>query len=147
MRNSPGLPTLALVAAVVLAAVVAVAHGGSDEPLSELELAGVAWAIGLAVFGVQGLLSVLLEGQELRPGRVPPRLSGLLSALIVLFSLLLLGLAVLLGIGLSLGWATGLIGALAGGGCLVLAALLVFYKEAFIGDETTLDSRDDGIPW
>jgi hypothetical protein len=25
--------------------------------------------------------------------------------------------------------------------------LLVFYKEAFIGDEATFDDRQDGVPW
>jgi hypothetical protein len=147
MRNAPTLPVMALVVAAVVAAFVVVMRAGEDGPLSELELGGVAWAIGLAIYGVQGLISVALEGRELRPGRVPPRLTGPLSALIVLFSLALFGVAVLLGIGLTGEWDVEALGWLAGGGCLILALLLVFYKEAFLGDEATFDNRDDGIPW
>jgi len=147
MRNTPNLPIVALVLAVVLAVVVLISTGGDSDNLAELDLAGVAWSIGLAVYGAQGLISVLLEGQELRPGRVLPHLTGPLSTGIVLLSLALFSIAILLAIGLTSDWDVDVIGLLAGAGCLVLASLLVFYKEAYVGEEATLDNRDDGIPW
>ncbi len=145
MRNSPRLPSVALVVSLLLGGTVWLVHG--DGPLSELELGGVAWAIGLAIFGLQGLLSVLVEGEELRPGRVAPRLTDPLSIGIVVFSLALFATAVGLAYGLTTDWSAGAIGALAGAGCLALAFLLVFYKEGFVGDEAGFDERDDGVPW
>ena len=29
----------------------------------------------------------------------------------------------------------------------LLAAMLVAYKEAFLGEEARFDRRDDGVPW
>ena len=39
------------------------------------------------------------------------------------------------------------LGIAAGAGCMSLAVLLIFYKEAFLGDEARFDDREDGIPW
>jgi hypothetical protein len=136
---------VALLVSLVLAATVWLSHG--DGPLTELELGGIAWAIGLAIFGLQGLLSVLVEGEELRPGRVPPRLTDPLTAGIIVFSLALLAVATALAYGLTANWSPGAIGSLAGAGCLAVAAILVFYKEGFVGDEASFDERDDGVPW
>lgn len=116
-------------------------------PLTELEIGLTAIAFTLAIFGIQGVISVLVEGRRLRPGRVRPRLTNPLSVAIVLFSLVLFALAVLLGIGIVRGWSATLLGALAGLGCLDLALLLIFYKEAFLGDEASFDKRNDGVPW
>jgi hypothetical protein len=60
---------------------------------------------------------------------------------------LLLVDAILLGYGIVDDWEPMAIGALAGVGCLVLAMLLIFYKEAFVGDESRFDAREDGVPW
>jgi hypothetical protein len=136
---------VALVVSFILAATVWWTH--DTGPLTELELGGVAWAIGLAIFGLQGLLSVLVEGQELHPGRVRPRLTDVLSVGIVVFSVGLFAAATALAYGLTAEWSTGAIGALAGAGCLALAFLLVFYKEGFVGDEACFDEREDGVPW
>jgi hypothetical protein len=141
------LPIVALVLAVVLAIAVIIHTGGDSDKLTELDLAGVAWSVGLAVYGAQGLISVMLEGHELRPGRVVPHLTGPLTTGIGLLSLALFGIAILLAIGLTSDWDVDVIGLLAGAGCIVLASLLVCYKEAYVGDEATLDNRDDGIPW
>src|SRR5262245_13515078 len=145
MRNSPRLPSVALLVSLALAVTVWLTHGYG--PLTELELGGIAWSIGLAIFGLQGLLSVLVEGEELRPGRMPPRLTGPLTGGIVVFSLALLAIATTLAYGLTADWSPGAIGLLAGAGCLAVAAILVFYKEGFIGDEASFDERDDGVPW
>jgi hypothetical protein len=151
MRNSPRLPIVALVAALVLAVIAAIdywSHPSRDPfSLDELEIGLVAWAVALAVYGVQGLISVVSEGEELRVGRSAPRLTGPLSLAILIFGLLLLADAVVLAVGIASGWRPEALGIFAGLGCLDLAALLVFYKEGFIGDEACLDDIDDDVPW
>lgn len=151
MRNSPRLPIVALVAALILAAIAVIdywSHPARDPfSLDELEIGLVAWAVALAVYGVQGLISVVSEGEELHVGRAAPRLTGPLSLAILVFGLLLLADAVVLAIGIASGWRPEALGIFAGLGCLDLAALLVFYKEGFIGDEACLDDIDDDVPW
>jgi hypothetical protein len=148
VTNSPRLPVVALILASLLAiAAVAVIDPGQPLALSELQLGAVGGALTLGVFGIQGLLSVGLEGRQLRPGASPPHLTNLLSAAIVLGSLLLFADALLLGYGIVIGWGTVALGVAAGMGCVFLAALLVFYKEAFLGDEARFDDREDGVPW
>jgi hypothetical protein len=139
---------MSLVLAVILV-VAALAASGSEGlvPLSELQLGAFGGALTLAIFGVQGLLSIALEGQELRPGVTPPHLTNPLTTAIIVASLLLLLDAVVLGYGIVMGWGTTRLGIAAAVGCLLLVALLLFYKEAFLGDEARFDDREDGIPW
>jgi hypothetical protein len=147
MRNSPLLPALSLLVATVLGLHASLTAGRDPGPPTELQLGEIALALTLAIFGLQGLISVVIEGQELEPGRVPERLTGTLSVGILLLSLVLFGLALALAYGIADDWQTRAIGSIAGAGCLVLATLLVFYKEAFVGDEANFDDRDDGVPW
>ncbi len=127
MTNSPRLPIVSLILAGLLAiAAAATIDPGQPLPLSELQLGAVGGALTLGVFGIQGLISVLLEGRELR---------------------LLFGDALLLGYGIVTGWGTSALGVAAGAGCVFLATLLVCYKEAFLGDEARFDDREDGVPW
>jgi len=151
MDNSPRLPIVCLVLAVLCAVGTAISYGAraTDEifVLSELEIGLVAAGFTLAIFGAEGLISVLLEGRRLIPGIVRPRLTDPLSLAIVAFSLLLFGIALALAYGLVSDWGPAAIGSAAGVGCLVLAFLLVFYKEAFVGDEARFDEREDGVPW
>jgi hypothetical protein len=148
VKNSPRLPVLALGAAAVLALLTGLSAGaGGLIPLSELELGAVAGTLAFVVFGIQGLISVAVEGEELRPGVAPPHLTNPLTAGIVIVSLLLLVDAYFLGYGIVNGWDVTRLGVAAGIGCLCLAALLIFYKEAFLGDEARFDDREDGVPW
>lgn len=147
MTNSPRLPIWSLVIAVLLAAAAVIFARGDLEPLSELQLGALAGALTFAIFGVQGLISVNLEGQELRPGVTPPHLTDQLSRAILIVSLLLFVNSIVLGFGIVNGWSTTLVGVGAGLGCILLAALLIFYKEAFLGNEAHFDEREDGIPW
>jgi hypothetical protein len=148
VTNSPRLPIVSLVLAAILAIAAGLMMNPAEPlPLSELQLGAIGGAVTLAVFGIQGLISVLLEGRELRPGMTPPQLTNPLSAAIVIVSLLLVGDAVLLGYGIVIGWGTAALGVAAGVGCVFLAALLVCYKEAFLGDEARFDDREDGVPW
>jgi hypothetical protein len=146
MRNSPWLPTIALIVAFLAGVYVGVV-AGDDDPLNELQLGLAAGALALAIFGVQGLISVLVEGETLRLGRRLPRLTDALSIGIMALTLVLFCIALLLAYGIADDWRTLVIGSLAGAGCIVLALLLVFYKEAYLGDEAELEPRDDGIPW
>jgi len=115
-------------------------------PLSELDIGLAAWAFVLGLFGAQGLISILLEGAELRPGVTAPRLTLPLTWAIALLAALL-ALAFLLGGAILTGQPVSVVGLTAGASCLVLALLLVAYKEAFVGDEARLDPRKDGMPW
>ena len=148
MRNSPYLPLAALVLAIVLALHAGISAGATDnQVLNELQLGEIAIALTLAIYAVQGLISVVVEGQELKPGRIRPRLTGLLSVGILFLSLVLFGVAIMLAYGIADDWRIEAIGTLAGIGCFVLSLLLVVYKEAFIGDEASFDDRRDGVPW
>ena len=115
--------------------------------LSELEIGLVAIALTLLIFGVQGLISVSLEGRQLHYGRVQPRLTNPLSVAIIVFSLILFGLSIALGVAIVRGWEPWLIGTLSGLAAIDLSFILVFYKEAFVGDEGCFDEREDGVPW
>jgi hypothetical protein len=132
---------------LLLAAVTLAPTGGNLLPLSELQLGAIGIALTFAIFGVQGLLSVALEGQELRPGLQPPHLTNPLSVAIGITALLLFLDALLLGYGIVTGWDTTGLGLTTATGCVLVAALLLLYKEAFLGDEAHFDDREDGIPW
>ncbi len=151
MDNSPRLPVVSIAVAALLAIITAVTYAartvGKVPFLSEIELGLVAASFTLVIFGIQGLISVALEGRRLTPGIVHPRLTDPLSLAIVVFSLLLLAVAVALGYGIVNDWGAIALGVFAGAGCIILAMLLVFYKEAFIGDEARFDEREDGVPW
>ncbi len=148
MRNSPRLPLIALYLAVAIAIVLLLLTRNEQRiPLTSIELGLVAAIVALTAYGLQGLLSVVLEGVELVPGRRRPRLTEPLSIAIVLFSIALFAIAVALGWGIMNGWAERRLGVLAGAGSLILALLLMFYKEAFLGAEACFDDRNDGVPW
>ncbi len=151
MDNSPRLPIVSILLAIGLAIVTGVSYASrqvGDVPfLSEMELGLVAVGFTLAIFGFQGLISVLLEGRRLHPGIVRPRLTRPLSQAIVVFSVVLFGIAIALAYGIVLDWSPIALGTIAGAGCIILATLLIFYKEAFVGDEACFDEREDGVPW
>ena len=150
MQNSPGIPLAAFVAAIVLAGatVVSVMAGvGGDPALNELQIGAAAWAVTLALFGAQGIVSIVLEGRQLFVGTIGPRLTNPLSAAIATLSVLLFILAGLTGLAIVSGQATAVVGTAAGAGCFDLGLLLLLYKEAFVGHEAHLEPRQDGIPW
>ena len=150
MQNSPGIPLAAFVVAIVLASVTIaarVAGVGGDAALNELQIGATAWALTLGIFGVQGIVSIVLEGRQLFLGTIEPRRNNPLSVAIAALSILLLILAGLTGLAIVSGQPTAVIGVAAGAGCLDLGLLLLFYKEAFIGHEAHLEPRQDGVPW
>jgi len=160
MQNSPLIPVAAFLVAIALASVTVVslmAGVGGNPALNELQIGATAWALTLAVFGVQGIVSIVLEGRQLFVGTIEPRLDplrasrygvhNLLSVAIAALSVLLFILAGLTGLAIVSGQPTAVIGSAAGAGCLDLGLLLLFYKEAFIGHEAHLEPRQDGVPW
>jgi hypothetical protein len=149
VQNSPGIPLAAFVVAIVLAGatIVSVMAGvGGDPALNELQIGAAAWAVTLAMFGAQGIVSIVLEGRQLFVGTIRPRLTNPLSAAIAACSILLLILAGLTGLAIVSGQPTAVVGTAAGAGCLDLGLLLLLYKEAFVGHEAHLEPRQDGIP-
>jgi len=150
VQNSPGIPLAAFVVAIVLAGatIVSVMAGvGGDPALNELQIGAAAWAVTLAMFGVQGIVSIVVEGRQLFVGTIGPHLTNPLSAAIAACSILLLILAGLTGLVIVSGQPTAVVGTAAGAGCLDLGLLLLLYKEAFVGHEAHLEPRQDGIPW
>jgi hypothetical protein len=160
MQNSPGVPLATLVVAIALATITilsVIAGVGGGTALNELQIGATAWALALGLFGLQGIVSIIVEGRQVFPGIIMPRLNPLraarygvdtlLSAAIAALSVLLFVLAGLTGFAIISGQSTALIGTAAGAGCLDLGLLLLFYKEAFIGHEAHLDLRQDGVPW
>src|ERR1700681_1745098 len=136
MQNSPGIPLSAFVVAIVLAGatIVSVMAGvGGDPALNELQIGAAAWALTLAIFGVQGIVSIVLEGRQLVVGTIGPRLTNPLSVSIAACSLLLLILAGLTGLAIVSGQPTAVVGTAAGAGCLVLGLLLLLYQDALVG--------------
>jgi hypothetical protein len=150
MNNSPGIPLVAVVVAILLAGAIVVsvmAGVGGDPALNELQIGAVAWALTLGMFGVQGIVSLVAEGRQLFVGTIGPRLTAPLSAAIAACSLLLVFLAGLTGLVIVSGQPTAVVGSVAAAGCLDLGLLLLLYKEAFVGHEAHLEPRHDGIPW
>jgi len=99
VQNSPLIPLAAVVVAVGLAILTFVSlmiGVGGGPALNELQIGATAWALALTIYGVQGMVSVVVEGRQVSLGWIQPRLSTPLSAAIA-------GLSVLLLICLSLG--------------------------------------------
>jgi hypothetical protein len=150
MQNSPGIPLAALVVAIALATITmlsVIAGLGGGIALNELQLGATAWALALGIYGLQGIVSIVVEGRQVFPGMIKPRLNNPLSVVIAALSVVLFVLAGVTGLAIVSGQSTALIGTAAGAGCLDLGLLLLFYKEAFIGHEAHLDLRQDGVPW
>ena len=154
MENARGLPIAAYRGrrsslAIAIAPLLPGSRDRRHLPPQRVEIGLVAAAVGLLIFGVQGLVSVLVEGQRLRPGRVPsaPDRPAQRSAIVV-FSLVLFAGAIAPRLrhlrrlgpgGHRLCWPAP--------AAWSLALLLIFYKEAFVGDEASFDDREDGVPW
>jgi len=116
--------------------------------LDSYQIALIAWGFLLALYGVQGVLSVWLEGRELRLNAHRERPREPLWVFVVVLGLTALEffLAVRFVMGLPTAPARQL--ALDSGLLfLVLAAMLVLYRKYFVEDEVVAGERDDGVPW
>jgi hypothetical protein len=116
--------------------------------LEAYEVWQIAWVFALALFGVQGLISVFLEGQELRPG-MKEALSESNVALLLMALLLLAELFIcfkfindLAGAASvqTLAWETS-------AGFFLLAAMVIVYRRWFLPHEVLVQERRDHVPW
>jgi hypothetical protein len=150
MQNPPGVPLVALVAAAALAGITllsVIAGVGGGVALNELQIGAAAWALALGLFGAEGCISIVVEGRELVPGVVKPRMNNHIGAAIASLSIVLFSLAGVTGVAIASNQSPTVIGLAAGSGCFTLGLLLLFYKEAFVGHEAHLELRQDGVPW
>jgi len=150
MQNSPGIPLFALVVAAALAVITVlsvIAGVGGVVALNELQIGATAWALALGLFGVQGFISIVVEGRQVVPGVIEPRMNNQIGAAVATLSVALFSLAGITGLAIASNQSPTVIGIAAGSGCFTLGLLLLFYKEAFVGHEAHLDLRHDGVPW
>jgi hypothetical protein len=118
------------------------------EHLTEYQIGLLAWVLVLAVYGVVGLASVWLEGEEPVPGRHEaspgPGATGILavSALAAMAGMVVFIWRVIRGTGPA--WALGLSGTF---WMWSLALVLVVYRRHFMRDEVIEQDRDEEIPW
>ena len=115
--------------------------------LEAYQIALIAWGFLLGLYGVQGVLSVWLEGRELAPGSTERPQEPLWS---LLAALSLAALVIAWGIKFAGELATAPPRQLAlDAGVLFvgLASMLVVYRRYFVTDEAVAQDRDDGIPW
>ncbi len=150
MQNSPYIPLAAGVLSGLLTIItlLSLLAGPVAQPaLTELQIGLVAWAMTVGLFAVQGAVSVLSEGRELRPGAVDPLLTTPRTLALAGLSILLIVWSSVVGLAIVTEQPTALVGTAAGAGCLILAVLLLLCKQAFVGHEAHLEVRDDGIPW
>lgn len=159
-RNDTAMPFFALLlgAALGLMAYLDGQHiarllGETPKDLSVGQIGLVAFALVLGLYGIVGLVSVWLEGTELRVGTHAPRAS--MPALLVAV-LLALGLVVLSGLfvrSIRSSLVSNTVapleqGLLFGGMMLCAAAALAVYRKAFVAEEAIAeDERGDGFPW
>ena len=69
MQNSPGIPLAALVVAIALATVTilsVIAGIGGGTALNELQIGATAWALALGLFGLQGVVSIIVGSDPAR---------------------------------------------------------------------------------
>ncbi|HED03235.1 MAG TPA: hypothetical protein ENI60_00465 [Candidatus Fraserbacteria bacterium] len=118
------------------------------EHLESYEIALVIWSFLFILLGLQGLISVYLDGEveqvEVRPAKPAPWP-------VVWFMLLLtaanVGTAWEFAQQLFHGASPSSLGQLAALLLFILAALIGLYRRYFIADVVVAQERDDGVPW
>jgi len=118
------------------------------EHLEAYEIALIVWLAVLAVYGLQGLISVYLEGRELElEGGHQARASwGSLLLLLGLLAFQIFDAAEFVTSFLG-GASSQTLAVYAALGFFGLAAMLVVYRRAFISDEAIAQEREDDVPW
>jgi len=117
--------------------------------LEAYEIALIAWVTVLAVFGLQGLISVWLEGRELEADK-PKRASEPLAAVVAMGALALAEVFLAARLVRALHVApepAGTLALYASLGAFILAVMLIIYRRYFIDDEVIVGEREDGVPW
>jgi len=159
-RNDAVIPIWALVIAAVLGwaayedgqRMTVLAGGHAPIALSVGQTGLVTFGLVFAVYGLMGLISVWLEGVEMRPGRAVPEVGvGPMVAGIV--------------VALCLAAASGLFaqdirqtlqtehvralneGVIFGAMALLSTLLIVIYKEYMVGEEAIAEDIHSEVPW
>jgi len=159
-RNDAVIPFWTLVIAVVLGwaayedgnRITVLSGNHAATALSVGQVGLVTFALVFAVYGMMGLVSVWLEGVELRPGRstpevgVGPMVAGMLVAL---FLAAASGLFVQ---DIRQSLQTEQIralneGVIFGAMALLSALLLIVYKEYMVGEEAVAEDEHSEVPW
>lgn len=116
--------------------------------LESYEIALIIWSFLLGILGLQGLISIYLEGEIDEPGVRPATQApwGVLVLMAVL-SAANVGTAWIFVQQLYAGAAPSSLGQLAALLAFLLAALVGLYRRYFIDDVVVAQERDDDLPW
>jgi hypothetical protein len=116
--------------------------------LDSYEIALIAWVLLFAVVGIQGFLSMFIEGDTESPGHAKKK-----RAPILIVDLMI----VIVGIDIYLAWSfvqqlygpasPHILAQIASLMAFSLAALFTLYRRYFIDDVVISQERDDEIPW
>lgn len=120
------------------------------EHLDAYEVALIIWSFLFGLLGLQGLISIWLEGEVDEPGERPAPSPG--RGALIFAALLTAG---------EVGLSVHLVRQLFGGGspdpeaagrtmallALGLALLLMLYRRYAVDDAVIAQDRDDGVPW
>lgn len=118
------------------------------EHLESYEIALIIWSFLFGLLGLQGLISIYLEGEvdeaSIRPARPAPW--GVLMLMAVLTAANV-GMAWIFIQELYQGADPSNLGQLAALLAFLLAALVGFYRRYFIDNVMIAQERDDDVPW
>jgi hypothetical protein len=159
-RNDALIPFWALVIALVLGwaayldsgRVAILSSGRGPAVLSVGQIGLVAFGLVFAVYGMIGLVSVWLEGVELRPGRHTPKPGGGPVVVGVLLALLLAAASGLFVHDILESLQTLQVhpaseGMIFGVMALLSAALIVVYRKYVVGEEAIAEDEHSEVPW
>ena len=117
------------------------------EHLEAYEIALIIWSVLLGLLGLQGLISIYLEGEVEEVGVYAPSTPS--WKLIILMAVLTGGVVwtAVAFVQRALNASADGLGTLATLMVFLLAALVGLYRRYFIADEVIAQQRDDGVPW
>jgi hypothetical protein len=127
-------------------------EGHTPKELSVGQIGLMAFAMSLFIYGFTSLISVWLEGTELRPGKHLPSAGSLPMVAGVVLSVLLAGVSGFFARALAFGSTSGyhspsLQGGLFAAMMLLIALLITLYKKYFMGEEVVAEDEKSDFPW
>jgi len=159
-RNDAVIPFWTLVIALVLGwaayldgnRITVLSGGNTPAALSVGQTGLVTFSLVFAVYGMIGLVSVWLEGVELRPGRHTPEVGVGPVVAGMLLALLLAAASGLFVQDIRRSLQTGQVhagneGMIFGAMALLSALLIVVSKEYMVGEEAIAEDEHSEVPW
>ena len=118
------------------------------EHLEAYEIALIIWSVLLGLLGLQGLISIYLEGEVEEVGvyAAPKPSWGIVALMAALTGGVVWAAGAFIQQGVG-GETANALGPLAALMAFLLAALVGLYRRYFINDEVVAQERDDGVPW